>query len=1644
MSAPSAGELAGRSENNRELLERLISNTAHIIKDQRRWFGEHGSQSPAVDANRSPSVPVPNAMTAVEAIRNVAFAGSALDPMRSSSPSMSMGRRPPDRFIASPPPLPLDRDRKTSPTRQRSPTRMSPYPSVTSMTPSPAWPRPLSPTSPTSPELAPPSSVARSSFAATSRRVSPSRDEHGTHHQGARAMSPKRTGLSHRALRTADHLKELTNKSSLGKVFVRWLGHCLRKASTGCKEKDRSIGKLQEQLALAKADVDLASARIEAAEAKAERACLAEGQEDMAVKLREIQNECNRRVDLLSKEAEEARVSAASALKSLEEARTEIDRNARDFELALSKACTGDSKLVEAQMALQEALLTKSHLQQELVGCKAAEEQREKENRQLREELMHEKTRCDRDMTNLKVMHSRDLDLSLQEQRREHDARITRLNSDIEMLRRELGGASGAKLELESIKASTSRMQETLGTNETMLRDQLESRFREIENLHVELAAARTEISRLQERLQMSEIRSLHSNDTDVIRHTQSYRLEEQLRDRAAAAAAAEAQLSGNHALMLKVEGDLEIKSQRIRWLEDECQRQVRIIDDLGKQVAMLRSEKEEMLKGSVDDRAMAAASEAQKSAASEKVLLLAQQLDMTKAEALDARVQLTELRSQLASTLARLEGKEDALLVLKEELARTREQLAAAEHLLSQRTRGQDDVKVAEDKQQLIDHLEARIRSLIQSLEAKDREMAELRAKLEAASLGQARSDMERDMLAKELKEREEEIRQLRILLKELEDRLGNTEALRKELELLMERLKFAESKNNDQADEIARLRAELENANKALDERTKQVAMLTEELRSQMLLSETLSKSANASMLMLVDYEAQLEKAKTATKEAEQRLDLVHGRCTAVTRILFSRNKSLQARLAKLLERKTLAQRLHYYWTGLAMNASRKAQRRLRLMEQEGASWQKAANRVQKMRASCCRVLQASNARKLMSKCYWKLYTYALKRRRSWKTKRELSLALTKNNQKAMIARRFITWLAYTMKNKKPVTRRGKIATGRLLYTVKTSLMSRYFALWQRWRLRRVGRRRVGEVLRRNQNILRRRCMFTLLKNCLDKLHAAMAKKTPLYSQDRSDKRLGVKYSQTRRNTAGALGSSALQKLAMRYLNKWKSAWENVRLSKMTTRMQKIETMLIGKERLNPYEEPRHLSLGLPVQQAPTYATTSHLLQQDELIDRLELQRQEAASALKLGMVSADLRAGCIAGSLLSSELCNAFYNMQNEEARQRMCVELEQQYCFMFLLQDSLWESQMGWNRSACLLTALERDADDFRNQAAVLRDHMGVLQGERDALTSRTMNETKRADMAEAEMNVMNEERGRLMAENLALSQQLEATALHLSDTKQLLENLRGDKSGMLSENGALSSRLRESDGRYQELQGRYKELQERLSHGDVQQRAKQRFLEAKLDEAEETKRELDCTNQRLGRLSVKATRDSAEFDHIKKDLALRDETIAQLEMTIVGLRDTLGQTHDEATQQLLEDQDACYQEMEALRYELERVEKYNEALKSDNDRLRKVVVQELARMKIEGDIAACIQSEGITRLEIDRDELACRVEFMSFAMKYAPAAFPTVPGPVTTCASDIKQEIEEGRTANLVCCYLQFCQCTTVCLTPSKVRLDSPP
>eukprot|EP00754_Rhynchopus_humris_P012591 Rhum_TRINITY_DN14297_c5_g1::Rhum_TRINITY_DN14297_c5_g1_i1::g.78679::m.78679 len=152
---PTAAELSGRSESNRVLLERLISNTANIIKDQKRWFSADGSvraSSPSPAAADSAALLHTSLRTAnpsasaTDAMRAAAFGSSVLDPQtRSMSPAHpSVSRRAPERAIISP------HAATTSPLASAAAAaaaRMSPVPA--------AWVSP-----PLSPELAPPGAAA--------------------------------------------------------------------------------------------------------------------------------------------------------------------------------------------------------------------------------------------------------------------------------------------------------------------------------------------------------------------------------------------------------------------------------------------------------------------------------------------------------------------------------------------------------------------------------------------------------------------------------------------------------------------------------------------------------------------------------------------------------------------------------------------------------------------------------------------------------------------------------------------------------------------------------------------------------------------------------------------------------------------------------------------------------------------------------------------------------------------------------------------------------------------------------------------------------------------------------------------------------------------------------------------------------------------------------------------------------------------------------------------------------------------------------------------------------------------------------------------------------------------------------------------
>ena len=1115
---------------------------------------------------------------------------------------------------------------------------------------------------------------------------------------------------------------------------------------------------LSEMLRVSNADAEVAQARMEAAEARAERSAMGAFVNDS--------NAMNVRVQGLQREAEEARVTAAAALRTLDEARAELDVNRAEFEALLAQRAGGDSKMLDAQLKFQEAMLQKSRMQQELAGVRAAEEQREKENRHLRDELTAERTRLETELASCKIVSARELEIGLTESRKEYDVRMQRLHGELDSLRRELNDSHTLRAEHESLKVQMSAIKgesDGLRQGEMLMRDQLEARLRELEVVHNELKTSRIDAARLQERLQLTEIKAIGSGDlamkdahAEVLRHSQSQslRLEEQLRDRAAAAAAAEAQLASNSALLLRSESELEGKNQRIRWLEEEAARRDHALGELNKQLADARAEKEAILRESINDRAAAAAAQAQHAAAAEKAAMLLQQLEQIRAEAIDSRVQLTELRAQLASTLARLEGREDALLVLKDELQRTRDQLAAAEHLLSARARNNDEnghaQRTVEEKEKLIEHLEGRIKGMQDALDGKDKEIADLRAQLDAMTRAKNLLEAERDQLLRDMKDRDDEIDRLRRLVQELQEKLAGFGPMQRELELLQTRIRELEMQNRDQSEEIRRLEDLIAKLRKQLEERTHEVELLTEELRRQILLTQSATNSANTANRRLMEAEEQRARESIEKDEAEERAALLRRRYQAQIFLLQQSNKRIKQKAATVLERRNLAKRLMGYWTALAGHAGRKSSKSMKLFIQEkdllsnavtdlhGVVKQQAkkindlesALKGMKRRAADA-LLSHTNWRKL-AEGYWKLLCNT--RRARTKT----TVVRPQLRGGAAPAKRIIP-LTSSYSNSVQGSDAGGSTTVKTIRhrarvvqpfsSVRIGLLCRYMMMWQRWRIRRLARYKVGDMQRRNENLVRMRVAGAFLLNMCRKLRTVLESSDTMTVSHHS--RAQRRYEAARRRTSAALASAAMKSLGHRYLNKWKRYWEERRLGKMTSRMKNIERLLVGKERpfdgtltLDPYRSSEPAVLPF--------------IERDEAVMRGEILRQESLGFAKLCRVCADLKNSAMAAALLEAELGNAFVNTERGEGMDRMFIETMQGQGYQQLLQDALWEGQLGWARRARLASLLQIEVESLGSQNAVLAGQVVSTEAQRDSVAARSMHESRRGDLAEVEV------------------------------------------------------------------------------------------------------------------------------------------------------------------------------------------------------------------------------------------------------------------------------------------------------------------
>ena len=1438
MPVPTAGELAGRSENNRELLERLISNTATIIRDQKKWFvGSDGPPPPGVTASPSPAAErvsqSPASMTAnaqlsisaVDAMRNVAWGSSTLDPaIRSLSPSLSRGRRPPEREIASPPPGYNITNNRTD--RHQSPSRISPAPSPI------ARQLPLSPTSPTSPELAPPS-VSRTQSPIRIRPPAPF------------AITPLPVVVirpSTRTLRAMDRLTTSVHNNQRAQVMLRWTSFVIFKQKSKVTELEGAkteCSRLQELLRLSKTDVEVAQARLQANDARLD--AFGRSETDTATRIQQLREEYEKQITKLRQEAEESRVTLATTQRSLEEITSELERS-RQQALADSRAGGAD-----AQLRIQEAIMAKAQLQQELVCAKAAEEQREKENRHLRDEMLSEQSKMHREITAIRAGHVKEIESALMDQQREYELKIHRLSTDLENMRTELCETLTSKRDMEGVRAD--RLQETLKSlraelatscqNEALLREQTDSRLREIDGLRNEVNALRGENSRLNERTMLTMNNSLH----DVAS------LKSQLADKKVLE-------NGSHSLMLKVESELEMKNQRVRWLEQEIGKQQVAYDELARQLLEVRTDKEAMMQGSYDARTAAAQAEVHRLAETEKSLLLTHQLEQLRAESLDARVQLTELRSQLASTLARLEGREDALLVLKEELIRTREQLAAAEQLLMAKSRNIDNQKASEEKQRLIEHLESRLKAMQEALDAKDKELAELRKKLEEMTFAKAKCEAERDLFQKELRDKEEELKRLRAQIAALEEKAAQSDALKDEL--------FRQKERNMELErQIDDLKRKLRDAELALGNHSKELLKLTESLQQQIDQNDKLHKAAKKAFLERLEADENAARNAIATSESEHRRRLQESLFQEMLKNLIKKNKCLRKKTAEMLQKKSLQTRLRRYWKPLCEYGGKLSKLKLLQCQHENEILNKAVAELRQLirkqqlqivslREHGVRFLRRLNENKIRHKFFTKLLVKRIK-----KLKNSNSKYLLKVTNKNLLARRFITLLAWTLRQKRQVntnprrclTLRAKRTLAKSLYN-NTSVLRRwkYFVKWWRWMLRHRNRKRVLELMNRNNAVVGRRVMLAFFVNMLKQLHKALDSEDQTLIAQRST--ISRRYRNSRRRAAEALGHSTNLALLLRYLSRWRAGWQDGRLLKMANRLHGIEKLLVGKER------PAPVGYQTTPPTSPTDAgDLLRPMQLHETIERLEIQIQEAHNAQKLALVSADLRNSGLATYLLSSELQNAFQLTISDESKKRMQVDIEQQKGFIQLLQDALWGTHMSWVQRSKLTDVLHIE-----------------LEASNDRLT--------REDF----------ENNTLRRENAALGSQLEATAMQMSES-QAIDGLRQQERN--SETQQLQIALMESEARLAEAHRELERLKIAVSSNQFSN------SDAALHLGEENQRLKSLIVAELGNMRFEGDMASIIQSEAISRLQLdRSELTMRMEVTSIMLRQEVGSLKNE--------------------------------------------------------------------------------------------------------------------------------------------------
>eukprot|EP01062_Namystynia_karyoxenos_P054689 TRINITY_DN4513_c0_g6_i1.p1 TRINITY_DN4513_c0_g6~~TRINITY_DN4513_c0_g6_i1.p1 ORF type:complete len:2252 (+),score=769.43 TRINITY_DN4513_c0_g6_i1:575-6757(+) len=523
-------------------------------------------------------------------------------------------------------------------------------------------------------------------------------------------------------------------------------------------------------------------------------------------------------------------------------ARAELDRRTQ----------LEESQLAEARLRADAERAERLQLEAELRALRDEVAQRGAQGAELRRALTEERAAAEHQLAELRAAHAADIDATLQVRQSAADEQLRRVEAELEAVRQQLVAArveaarfEEAAADREQSRERAEQLQGMLGAlraelaagaqGESELREEMQRLAAEAAELRAALDAVRAELGRQTERAELAERAARRSESGDG----RAARIEEQLRERSAAAAAAEAELGALRGALARLEGEVAAKDRRVEWLDGEVRRLTEEVAQLRSQCTVQRENRERVAAELAAARTQLSQCEARRGAEEQRTQVLARDLEAARQESGQLRGRAAELQAEAAASRARLESRDEAISALRADAVTQKQQLAAAERQVSEASRARERAaeesgqarREARQQRDLVEHLQERSEELKSVFEEREQELqcavqeiAELRAAA-AESTGRAERS-------------QEEVERLRLF----EDRARDVDSLRAEVDAQEQSVTDLSAALSREAAEAAALRDALAQRDDDLLRCEEQVGALSAELAAQVDVSERL----------------------------------------------------------------------------------------------------------------------------------------------------------------------------------------------------------------------------------------------------------------------------------------------------------------------------------------------------------------------------------------------------------------------------------------------------------------------------------------------------------------------------------------------------------------------------------------------------------------------------------------------------------------------------------------------------------------------------------------------------------------------------------------------------------------------------------